>query len=156
MAIEADAFYWLPTDPPFKSKRDPSQRLALLERQLHAHEHAVVAGSVMGWGADALFDLVVFLYVETAVRIQRLKLREQARLGVADPAFIEWAAQYDDWPPEGRSLARHEAWLRKLGCPVVRLLGERPVAEQLALIAQALRNTSIRAPLGACAGTPVR
>lgn len=37
VAIEADAFYWLPPDPPFKSKRDPNQRLALLERQLHAH-----------------------------------------------------------------------------------------------------------------------
>ncbi len=108
----------------------------------------------MGWGADALFDLVVFLYFETAVRIQRLKQREQARFGEADPAFLEWAAQYDEGPPEGRSLARHEAWLRKLGCPVVRLLGERPVAEQLELIAGALRNTSIQAPLGTYAGAP--
>lgn len=154
VAIEADSFYWLPTNPPFKSKRDPEERLALLERQLLAHEHAVVAGSVMGWGADALFDLVVFLYVETAVRLQRLRLREEARFGAADPAFLEWAAQYDDGPPEGRSLMKHEAWLGKLGCPVVRLLGERPVAEQLALITEALRKSSIPVPLGACADRP--
>ena len=143
VAIEADSYFWLPTDPPFKTKRDPEQRRAMLEQHLRMHERAVVAGSVVGWGVDQLFDLVVFLYVETAVRIERLRLREAALFGRADPAFLLWASQYDQGPPEGRSLAKHEAWLRTLSCPAIRLVGARSVGEQMALIAEAVPNPSI-------------
>jgi hypothetical protein len=141
--LEADAFFWLPTDPPFKVKREPEQRRTLFEQQLGMHERAVVAGSVVGWGVDALFDLVVFLYVEASIRVQRLQLREMALYGKADPAFLHWAAQYDEGPPEGRSLAKHEAWLRTLSCPVVRLVGVRSVEEQVAFVAESVPNPSI-------------
>jgi hypothetical protein len=143
VAIEADAFFWLPTDPPFKSKREPEHRRALFEQQLISHENAVVSGSVVGWGLDGLFDLVVFLYVEAAVRIRRLQLREDALFGRVDPAFLQWAAQYDEGPAEGRSLAKHEAWLRTLNCPVIRLVGEKSVAQQVALVAATVPNPSI-------------
>jgi hypothetical protein len=142
-AVEADQFFWLPSTPPFKYKREPQERKALFERELLSREHAVVAGSVVGWGVEALFDLVVFLYVEAEVRLRRLHAREVALFGRADPAFLQWAAQYDQGPPEGRSLAKHEAWLSSLGCPVIRLVGERSVLEQVALVAAAVPNPSI-------------
>lgn len=151
VVVEADSLFWVPTDPPFKVKRDPEQRRDLFVQQLQRHERAVVAGSVVGWGADSLFDLVVFLYVDAAVRIRRLQEREVARFGVADSAFLRWAAQYDEGPPEGRSLAKHEAWLRTLSCPVVRLEGVRSVAEQVVLVAQAVPNPSIERT---CPGKP--
>ncbi|MES2938454.1 MAG: hypothetical protein V4864_12280 [Pseudomonadota bacterium] len=137
-AIEVDAFFWLPTDPPYQQRRDHVSRRALLEQELLAHPRAVAAGSVMGWGLDALFDLVVFLYADAAVRIPRLQAREVARFGKADPEFLLWAAQYDEGPPEGRSLAKHEAWLRTLRCPVVRLVGDQSTAQQIALIRDAV------------------
>jgi uridine kinase len=142
-AVDADSFLWLPTDPPFSIKRDPEQCRALFEQQLRSHERIVVAGSVVGWGVDALFDLVVFLYVEAAVRVRRLQAREVERFGKADPAFLEWAAQYDEGSAEGRSLAKHEAWLRTLHCPVIRLVGVSPIEDQLAVIAGAVPNSSI-------------
>jgi hypothetical protein len=117
--LEADAYYWLPTTPPFQHKRAPAERLAQLLADQAAHPRTVLAGSVVGWGAELEdgFDLVVFLYLDAALRIERLRTREIARLGHADPAFLEWAALYDAGPPEGRSLAKHRAWLAARRCP---------------------------------------
>lgn len=134
VAVEADTFYWLPTELPYTTKRDPGQRNALFERELRSHLRCVVAGSVVGWGVEALLDLTVFLYVDSSVRVGRILTREEALFGKANAAFLEWAAQYDEGPPQGRSLAKHEAWLATLSCPVVRLVGELPVSEQLARI----------------------
>jgi hypothetical protein len=87
----------------------------------------------MGWGAEVedAFDTIVFLYAPTAIRLERLKLRETARFGCADPQFLTWASQYDEGPPEGRSLAKHTAWLAARRCPVVRLDGRLAVADLL-------------------------
>jgi len=49
-------------------------------------------------------------------------------------AFLAWAAEYDTGGPDMRSLARHLGWLAALPCPVLRLEGEMPVAEQVARV----------------------
>jgi hypothetical protein len=138
--LDADSYYWLPGSPPFKYKRAATQRLALLSADLHATAGVVLSGSIMGWGAEveSAFDLVVFLYLPAHLRIARLHERETARFGVADPEFLEWAAQYDAGPAEGRSLAKHEAWLARLTCPVLRLDQDQTVEERLCLVRQAL------------------
>jgi pyrophosphate--fructose-6-phosphate 1-phosphotransferase len=114
-------------------KQSGDARLAGILKALECHEHSVISGSVMAWG-EALehsFSLVVFLQVDTAIRLERLRRREMARFGSVNPEFLEWAAQYDDGPPEGRSLAKHTAWLKTRACPVVRLAGEQSTADQL-------------------------
>jgi hypothetical protein len=58
----------------------------------------------VGEALEHAFDLVVFLYVPTPIRLARLKLREERRFGKTDPEFLEWAAQYDAGTAEGRSL----------------------------------------------------
>lgn len=138
--LEADDYYWLPTTPPFQHKRPPAERLARLLADQAAHPRTVLAGSVLGWGAELEhgFDLVVFLYLETALRVERLRAREIERLGHADPAFLEWAALYDAGPPEGRSLAKHRAWLAERRCPVVELHGDDSVEQRLARIFRAV------------------
>lgn len=130
--IEADDHYWLPTDPPYTQKRPPPERLAGLLAALDAHPVAVLAGSVVGWGAalEDRFDLVVFLTLDTALRIARLRQRETALLGHADPAFLAWAAQYDEGPVVGRSLNKHRAWLAERPCPVLELDGDLSVAQR--------------------------
>lgn len=141
-ALEADDYFWLPTDPPYRRKRDPEVRRALFEHALASHERCVVAGSVVGWGVEASLDLVVFLYVETSVRLRRLRERDEALFGRANPAFLEWAAQYDEGPAEGRSLAKHESWLTSLHCPVIRLVGELTVTDQITRVADAIAGVS--------------
>jgi hypothetical protein len=102
----------------------------------------VLSGSLDGWGDVLLptFHLVVFLAVPTSVRMARLRVRETKRYGseaigpggaryTATTDFLDWASHYDEPDFNSRSRARHEAWLSKLPCPVLRLDGERPTAE---------------------------
>ena len=138
--LDTDELYWLPTEPPFKQKRDGSQRRDLLRERLANGQAIVVAGSVMEWDAESedAFDLIVFLQAPAEVRIARLRARELAQLGRVDEEFIAWAAQYDDGTMEGRSLPRHLAWLEKRRCPIIRLSSTRPVAELLSYVSQQL------------------
>lgn len=142
--LDADAYYWLPTSPPFKEKRSTAERLALLSQDLFSPPGAVLSGSITGWGwtLEGDFDLVVFLYLPANIRVARLREREIARYGAADPAFLDWAAQYDAGPSEGRSLAKHEAWLASMTCPVLRLDQDQSVEERLGIVRQALARLS--------------
>ena len=143
---DADTYYWLRTSPPFKEKRSTADRLAMVNRDLQSEPGVVLSGSIYGWGSQVedAFDLVVFLYLPAAVRVERLRWREIERYGTADPAFLKWASEYDDGPSEGRSLAKHNAWLAQRSCPVLRLEEDLTVAERLALVRQALASSPAR------------
>ncbi len=132
---DADDYYWLPTAPPFARKRPPDERLRLLLADLDADgPDGVLSGSVVGWGAELedSFGLVLFIYLDAGVRVERLRRRELEQYGRADEAFLAWAAQYDDGPPEGRSLAKHRAWLAARRCPVLELHGDTTVEQRVA------------------------
>jgi adenylate kinase family enzyme len=145
---DTDDYFWLPTIPPYRDMRAPADRLRLMDEMFLARADWVLSGSLDGWGhglAD-LFDLVVFLRAPTEVRLARLRDREARHFG-ADAVgpggwrhaetedFIEWASHYDDGSRVGRNLARHEAWLASLACPVVRLDGTRSLGELVAEVA---------------------
>jgi len=140
--FDTDDFFWLPTDPPFTTKRPVEQRLSLLEAEL-TRDSWVLSGSLMSWG-DVLvphFDLVVFLFVPPDVRLERIMQRERQRYGAdIDPggrmhenhkAFVDWARGYDTADSEGRSHVRHRAWIDNLPCPVVEITGVPTVEESV-------------------------
>lgn len=139
--FDVDDFYWLPTDPPFVEARPVASRLELLGECLAASSW-ILSGSLVGWGDPliTLFDLVVFVYTPTEVRLARLKAREAARYGAAiepggamhqhSQAFLAWAARYDDPDFDGRSLAVHNRWLERLPASVLRLDGLTPMTAQ--------------------------
>jgi hypothetical protein len=141
--FDADNYYWLPTTPPFAHKRAPGERLRRLVDALSAHTNAVLAGSILDWGAELedSFDVIVFLYLDAETRIARLRTRETARLGHADPAFLTWAAQYDDGPPSGRSLAKHRAWLLARSCPIVEIHGDTEVEARVRTVVAAITRS---------------
>lgn len=120
---EADDLYWHDTTPPFRHKRAPGARLAGMTKVIDGNTCLVVSGSVMSWGqaVEDAFDAIIFLTAPTRTRLERIRRRDTRRYGVVDPAFLEWAAQYDDGAMAGRSLARHDAWLAARRCPVLRL-----------------------------------
>ena len=150
--FDTDDYYWLATDPPFVEPVPMPERLEALVADLEAAHAWVLSGSLF-WG-DALiprFDLVVFLLVPTGVRLARLRRREEQAFGreALEPggrmhenhtAFLEWAASYDDGDLDMRSRARHEAWLRDLPCPVLRLEGETSVEKQVAAVADTIQE----------------
>lgn len=139
---DTDDYFWLPTTPAYRDKRPMPDRLRLMQEMFLPGDGWVLSGSLDGWGDVLLpaFDLVVFLSVSTSVRLARLRVREANRYGaeaigpggmrhVATTDFLDWASHYDDPHFSGRSRARHDAWLARLVCPVLRLDGERPTAE---------------------------
>jgi len=139
---DTDDFFWLPTTPPYRELRPVADRLRLMTELFLGQADWVLSGSLDDWGARiaSLFDLVVFLSVPAEVRVNRLRDREARRFG-ADAVgpegwrhreteqFIEWASHYEDGTREGRKLARHEAWLCTLSCPVLRLDATRSVKD---------------------------
>lgn len=158
--LDVDAFYWMPSDPPFTVKRAPEERVRLIrERQRAAPAGWVLTGSFMGWGEGLIeeVDLVVFLRTGTAVRLARLDRREAKRYGArirpggdmheTHRAFRDWASRYDDPGFKGRNLAQHERWLAGLAAPVLRLRGEPPVAELEERVIAALGDLSAGRPV---------
>jgi uridine kinase len=134
--LDADDYYWQSGSPPYRDRRAPDERLALLQRDLQASIRPVLAGSVVGWGVEIEdgFDLVVFLVLDARTRLERLRRREIETFGHADPDFLAWAAQYDQGPPVGRSLAVHRRWLAARRCPVIELHGPLTVGERVAAV----------------------
>lgn len=145
--FDADSYFWLPSVPPYQSKREPSERLASLVHDVHSVESAVVAGCVAGWGRELedCFALIVFLIVEAELRLARLKRREVERFGRANEQFLEWASQYDEGRLPGRSRAMHERWLAERKCPVLRIEGNVSLLEAVPQVVEALSNNALEA-----------
>ena len=129
------------------------ERLERLQQALADADNSgwVLSGSLCGWGDPLIprFDLVVFLRTPTETRLDRLRRREASRYGAAAIAaggalhrdhieFLDWAARYDQGPPEMRSRAMHQHWLAKLPCPVLALDGSQATDALVARITSAL------------------
>ncbi len=150
--IDVDGVYWMPTDPPFTTKRPPEDRVRLIRARQAETAAWILTGSFMGWG-DGLIgdvDLIVFLATATEVRLARLDRRERERHGprilpggdmhAAHLAFRDWAARYDDPDFPQRSRAQHEAWLARQEAPVLRLDGAQAVDVLAGAVMEALRR----------------
>lgn len=150
--FDTDEYFWLPTDPPFVTKRASIARQQRLMDDLTAHDSWILSGSLCGWGdiAIPLFALVVFLWLPTAIRLERLRQREHQRYGerimpggdmyTGSQAFLDWAVSYDDGDVNMRSRRLHEQWLGTLPCPIICIEGEYAMAEQLAVLVAEIRQ----------------
>lgn len=148
--LDTDDFYWRwpPDAALYTVKRDIQERLAMLRATFAdaGPRGWILSGAVGDWADPIvpLFDLIVFLRTPTEIRLERLWRREKAQFGAAaEPGgarrreiedFIAWSAEYDSGAREGRSLPRHEAWLKTLTCPVLRLDGSDAVDNLVAAV----------------------
>jgi hypothetical protein len=142
---DSDTFFWLPTDPPYTTPRPAEERQALLASRLPARGRWVFSGATK-WAAslEVHYDLVVFLRLDPAIRMQRLRHREALRWGsrilpggdmvATNAAFIAWAEAYDTAGSLRRGLVTHEAWLADQPAPVLRLDSIAPVDELVASV----------------------
>ncbi len=140
--LDADDYYWKKT-PPYMEKIPLVTRNKSLKTDFDNNEHVVVTGSLISWGQEwtSLFDLAIFIYLESGIRMERLRKREFERYGdklLSDQitkqnsdAFMKWASQYDNPDFNGRSLRRHDDWIKRLSCEVLRMNGAIPLNENL-------------------------
>ncbi len=156
--LDTDDFFWMPTDPPYTTPRDRAERVRLLTEQLLKEGDVCQSGSVGSsepmWGEPLLelFDLAVFIYTPSELRLKRLEMREYEYFGdrireggdmyKEHVEFMEWNARYDTaaaWTQ--RSLATDEAVMAKyLKCPILRLDGTANVAENANLVIETLKT----------------
>ncbi|MDR6195423.1 AAA family ATPase [Siphonobacter sp. SORGH_AS_0500] len=156
--FDSDYYFWLPTTPPFLEKRNPDERMAMLNGDLAGLKSYILTGSVVSWGESmkSKFDLIIFLTIPPAIRLERLRRRELERYGeiiYTNPErnkqhldFMEWAAGYDQENFSGRSKIGQERWLAEVTCPVLRIEGDTTIEERmtqsLAKIEELSRNGS--------------
>ncbi len=150
--LDTDTYFWLPTELPFQEIRNIYERQQLLKNDMLKYENWVSSGSLCEWGDFAIeyFDLVVFLFVQQEVRIQRLFEREKIRCpesfieGTVRAKqfneFIDWAKRYDNGGMEVRSLYMHKQWLQKLDCPVLKIEVEVTVEESVRRVDEFLKK----------------
>ncbi|KAK9311516.1 hypothetical protein V1522DRAFT_406326 [Lipomyces starkeyi] len=149
---DADDIFWEPTEKKFTKRRSSIAREEVLRERLNESESWVFSGVALPWAAsiEPLYELVIFLQVDSKVRMERLRVREVERYGDRileggdryehSAGFLRWAKNYDlsDPPvtdkvgrPTNVTLAAHETWLSGRLCPVLRLDSARPVDELL-------------------------
>lgn len=133
--MDTDDYFWMPADPKYTVKRDKSERLRLMKKDISSAENVVIAGSLVDWGDELipLFTLAIRLETDTEVRIERLKRREYEKFGSRiEPGgdmheqhleFLEWAGQYDHGSVNMRSKAKHDVWQQLLQCHQIVLNG---------------------------------
>jgi hypothetical protein len=153
--FDTDTYFWEATNPPFQLRRPVAERNNWLLQDLSAAGSWMLGGSLLKWELPSplSFDLVVFLWVTPALRLQRLAARELARYGpvifedaernASYQAFMAWAAEYDKGTGLGRSLRTHEQWLHTLPCPVLELRGDTTLADRVTAITQELKRLSL-------------
>lgn len=140
---DADDYFWIPTDPPFREKRQEPERVALMRDVFVPREAWVLSGSMMGWGEAIVreCDAVIFVTLDPDERMRRLRQREEHRRAgrgefdeSAWQAFLTWAGGYDDPAFEGRSRVSHEKWLATVEKPVLRLDSAQPVGSLVSAV----------------------
>ena len=138
--LDGDSYFWMPTDPPYREKVEPSDRVRSIELDIAGVDSWVLSGSICSWGNPLIhhFTLAVLLHLPASIRMARLTNRERERHGNRiEPGgdmhtqhleFMTWAKSYDSPTTTNRSLVVHERWLKGLSCPVIRLDSDRPVS----------------------------
>ena len=128
--LDTDSYFWEETNPPFQRKRENKRRIEMLDTDLDKFKSWVLTGSLCGWGDSVipLFNLVIFLYLDSVTRMERIREREAQRFGKRiEPggdmyrqhrSFMRWASGYDNARPPMRSLEYHALWMQQLTCPV--------------------------------------
>lgn len=151
--LDSDMYFWEDTHVPFTERRDPVQRNNMLKTDIEKLSGYVIGGgSLPKWDGAWLhtFDLVVFLYVPPAIRLERLKQRELEHYGAVIfdndernrqyEEFIAWCSGYDDNTASGRTLNVHKEWIEKFTCPVLQILQDSSVRDRTEIICKAIHQ----------------
>lgn len=145
--FDSDAYFWESTEPPFTIRRDPDERNSKIKSELDNLDNWILGGSIFQWGENIFpdFDLVIYLWIPSEIRIERLKKREFERYGNiihTDPErikqyenFMIWASDYDaNTGIASRNFEAHQNWLERIKFPVLKISGDLTLTQRIELI----------------------
>jgi adenylate kinase family enzyme len=151
--FESDDYFHATSDPPFQNPRPAEERFELIRRDLLPDASWVLSGGIGAWSPIPVleFTCVVFLYIPTPLRVERLRIREQQRFGdrilnggdmhKSHDEFIAWASDYDVGGIEGKTLAIHEAYLNAQSCRVLEFRDVITVADITEKVIQSISRS---------------
>lgn len=154
--MDTDDYFWVPTNPPYNTKRSKEERLALMKKAISENENVVISGSLTDWGDELipLFTLAVRVVTDCNIRIERLKAREKQKFGdrimpggdmhTHHIEFMEWAGKYDTGGVNMRSRAKHDEWQKLLQCRQIVLDGADGVEENFEKVRAAIYSVTGR------------
>ena len=135
--FDSDNYLWLPTEEPYTAMRSADKYINLMGNDLSNNDKWILSGHVSFDLMDVylpLYELVVFVYVPTNTRIERIKKREYERYGDETLLggkryenscnLLEYASGYDTETTLGRNLHKHEKWLADVKCPILRIVND--------------------------------
>ena len=150
--LDSDNYLWLPTEEPFTVMRSSEEYINMMGKDLVENKNWVLCGHV-SFGLNnvylSLYELVVFIYVPTEIRLERLKKREFERYGreilpggknyEKTCKFMEYASGYDTVKTLGRNLYKHKEWLKGLKCTVIEIINDS-FEESVRKIIESIKN----------------
>ena len=148
--IDLDDYHWRwDTEIPYTVFRSREERIESIMAAVSAQPHFVMSGSM--WSIrktfEPFFDLAVFLTAPAKLRAERLCARSIARWGErvlpggdmyeSSQIYRDYRACAEAYEQDIRPQAcrlQHEQWAEELPCPVLRLNGAGPIAENADLV----------------------
>ena len=129
-------------DEPYANPRTRQEAEQLLAQEVGRHPDFVFAAvrGDYGEGVVPLYDLVVAMEAPQPVRSQRIRSRSFQRFGdrMLAGGDLYWQEEAFLRMAESRQSDYVEAWLQTVKCPVLRVDGTRPIAENVEYIVRAI------------------
>ncbi|XFA99264.1 hypothetical protein ACAG96_01460 [Candidatus Izemoplasma sp. B36] len=150
--IDVDDYLWKKTDPPFTERNSNHLACELIKKELNDNKPAVISGSLVGIADEIKEDIDLFLYInlDKDIRLQRIKKREEERLGkrikpggdlyTQHLSFLQWVSEYEDNPETQRSRRQHLLWLDDVDKTVLKITDELTIDELIKLVKPFLRR----------------
>ena len=132
--FDVDDYIWKQnTDNPYTQMYTREEKISRLSKAIEPYEHFVMAGSMSSfhYAFDDKFEMMVFLYVEPDIRVQRVHNRAIERFGErvleggdmyeSHMKFLEDNRRYEkDGSP---NLKEQKEWMENMSCEKIELDG---------------------------------
>ena len=152
--FDVDDFIWrFDTPEPYTVMYSREEKISRLQNAIAPYEYFVMAGSMSSFhqAFDNTFEMMVFLYVDPDIRVQRANERAIQRFGnrvleggdmyESNQDFLRKVRQYEtDGSP---NLSEQKAWMESLTCKKLELDGTEPIEKNARVIAEAWNNRGI-------------
>ncbi len=136
--FDSDDFFWLKTQHPFTQRQHPQVRNTMVSENVFPP-----------------FDLIIFLYLPSELRMERLRKRELERYGdaiVTHPEkskkfqeFMDWAKDYDhNTGIANRTLKAHLEWLSDIDTPLIELSGDYELTQKMEIILNQVKQGNLQ------------